>query len=103
MSDDHKPTDSVGEETDELRPEKSDQPDNNEASGERPKYISTGTSKFAVNDSVHYQVGSTLYGPYLIAKVCRPQVYMLCDANGNYINNGTEFIEAALLKSRVPV
>ncbi|KAI3332159.1 hypothetical protein HD806DRAFT_529924 [Xylariaceae sp. AK1471] len=103
MSDDHEPTDSFVEETNKQRPEKSDQPDNNEAWGERPKYVSTGTSKFAVNDSVYYQVGSTLYGPYLVAKVCRPQFYMLCDANGDYINNGTEFIEAALLKSRVPV
>ncbi|TGJ85099.1 hypothetical protein E0Z10_g3654 [Xylaria hypoxylon] len=103
MSDDHEPTDSVVEETDKQRPEKSDQPDNKEASGGRPKYVSTGTSRFAVNDSVYHQVGTTLYGPYLVAKVCRPQVYMLCDANGDYINNGTEFIEVALLKSRMPV
>ncbi|KAI8634000.1 hypothetical protein F5Y19DRAFT_411636 [Xylariaceae sp. FL1651] len=103
MSDHQEPTDSFVEETDKQRPDKNEQPDKNEAWGERPKYVSTGASKFAVNDSVYYQVGTKLYGPYLVAKVCRPKVYILCDANGDYINNGTEFIEATLLKSRVPV
>jgi hypothetical protein len=38
-----KTTDSVAEETDIQRPEQNNQPDNSEAWGERPKYVSTGT------------------------------------------------------------
>ncbi|KAI0813388.1 hypothetical protein GGR55DRAFT_637498 [Xylaria sp. FL0064] len=103
MSDDHKIADNVAEETDIQKTEEDNQADNSEAWGGRPKYVATGTSKFAVNDSVYYQVGTALHGPYLVAKVCRPQVYMLCDANGAYLHNGMEFVETALLKSRVPV
>jgi len=49
-----KTTDSVAEETDIQRLEQNNQPDNSEAWGERPKYVSMGT------------VGSVPLGSYFI-------------------------------------
>lgn len=40
-----------------------------------------------------------MYGPYLIAKISRPQVYILCNTDGDCVNNGVEFVETSLLKA----
>ncbi|KAI0867244.1 hypothetical protein GGS24DRAFT_486242 [Hypoxylon argillaceum] len=98
MSDNQTPISSMTDNKDQ-RNHKDENPDANVLWGGRPKYVSAGTSKFAVNDSVYYQVGTAMYGPYLIAKISRPQVYILCNTDGDCVNNGVEFVETSLLKA----
>ncbi|KAI1264653.1 hypothetical protein F5Y18DRAFT_389667 [Xylariaceae sp. FL1019] len=99
MGDNRKPKDAMND-TKRIKEAKGGKSGDNNVLGARPKYHSGGASKFVVNDWVHYQVGTTLYGPFLVAKVSQPQVYVLCDAAGNYVQNGAEFNEASLLRAR---
>ncbi|KAF3010437.1 hypothetical protein E8E14_000082 [Neopestalotiopsis sp. 37M] len=66
----------------------------------RPRYKTAGASKFVVNDEVYVRSLPSMLGPYFIASVVRPKVYVLCDESGNYINNGAEVAEATLIAAR---
>lgn len=52
--------------------------------------------KFRVNDSVYISSGRGLLGPYLVSSRPQPQHYVLCDQNGNMIENGRVWREAEL-------
>ncbi|KAI0379234.1 hypothetical protein F5Y04DRAFT_260030 [Hypomontagnella monticulosa] len=62
----------------------------------RPKFKRANKSNFIVNDKVYLKIGSTLTGPYYVAKVCRIKVYTLCDESGEDVNDGLEVGEDSL-------
>ncbi|KAF8851292.1 hypothetical protein BDZ45DRAFT_679219 [Acephala macrosclerotiorum] len=78
-----------------------DQKDQNDIPdyGERPKYKSSGQSKYFVGDKVYLIVGSSRNGPYVIEKVVRRKVYTLSYENGDAANDGLEVVEAELEKA----
>lgn len=65
---------------------------------DRPKHTDKAKTNFVVEDPVYLRVGSNWTGPYLIAKVVRLGVYILCDEHGNHVNNGVEISERHLKK-----
>jgi len=62
----------------------------------RPKSTHKAKTNFYVEDQVYLRVGSNWTGPYFIAQVVRPGVYILCDEHSNPVENGAEISERYL-------